>query len=89
MSHTIAGPAAIALAAFVLILGRFVTSRVDMLARYSIRDLIELAGTQGPELVQWLVMRGALGPAVRKLESNYHVPISNTGSGLLLLEKAA
>ena len=36
MSHTIAGPAAIALAAFVLILGRFVTSRVDMLARYSI-----------------------------------------------------
>ena len=36
MSHTIAGPAAIALAAFVLILGRFVTSRIDMLARYSI-----------------------------------------------------
>ena len=36
MSHTIAGPAAIALAAFVLILGRFVTSRVDILARYSI-----------------------------------------------------
>jgi protocatechuate 4,5-dioxygenase beta chain len=34
-------------------------------------------------------MRGALGPAVRRLESNYHVPISNTGSGLLLLEKAA
>jgi len=36
MSHTIAGPAAIALAAFVLIVGRFVTSRVGLLARYSI-----------------------------------------------------
>ena len=38
----------------------------EMLARYSIRDLVELAGTQGPELIQWLVMRGALGPAVRR-----------------------
>lgn len=36
MSYTIAGPAAIALAAFVLILGRFVTSRAAPLARYSI-----------------------------------------------------
>ena len=61
----------------------------ELLARYSIRDLIEFAGTQGPELIQWLIMRGALGADVRKLESNYHVPISNTGSGLLLLEKAA
>lgn len=60
-----------------------------LLARYSVRDLVELAGTQGPELVQWLVMRGALGHSVRSLECNYHVPISNTGSGLLLLEKAA
>ena len=31
----------------------------------------------------------ALGADVRALQSNYHVPISNTGSGLLLLEKAA
>jgi protocatechuate 4,5-dioxygenase beta chain len=60
-----------------------------LLARYSIHDLVKFAGTQGPELIQWLLMRGALGPAVRRLESNYHVPISNTGSGLLLLEKAA
>jgi len=60
-----------------------------LLARYSIHDLVALAGTQGPELIQWLVMRGALGRGVRRLESNYHVPISNTGSGLLLLEKAA
>ena len=36
----------------------------EMLARYSIHDLVELAGTQGPELIQWLIMRGALGAAV-------------------------
>jgi protocatechuate 4,5-dioxygenase beta chain len=61
----------------------------EAIARYSIRELVELAGTQGPELIQWLMMRGALGAEVRALQSNYHVPISNTGSGLLLLEKAA
>jgi protocatechuate 4,5-dioxygenase beta chain len=61
----------------------------EAIARHSIRELVALAGTQGPELIQWLVMRGALGADVRTLQSNYHVPISNTGSGLLLLEKAA
>jgi protocatechuate 4,5-dioxygenase beta chain len=61
----------------------------EAIARYSIRELVSLAGTQGPELIQWLIMRGALGADVRALQSNYHVPISNTGSGLLLLEKAA
>ncbi|HEU4529850.1 MAG TPA: class III extradiol dioxygenase family protein [Steroidobacteraceae bacterium] len=66
-----------------------IVTEPEVLANYSIRELVELAGTQGPELIQWLVMRGALGPAVRKLEGNYHVPISNTGSGMLLLEKAA
>lgn len=59
-----------------------------LLAQYSIPDIVELAGTQGPELVHWLMMRGALGEAVRKLHGNYHVPISNTGAGLLLLEAA-
>jgi protocatechuate 4,5-dioxygenase beta chain len=66
-----------------------IVNEPELLAGYSIRELVRLAGTQGPELIQWLVMRGALGGAVRQLESNYHVPISNTGSGLLLLEKAA
>jgi protocatechuate 4,5-dioxygenase, beta chain len=59
-----------------------------LLAQYSIGDIVELAGTQGPELVHWLMMRGALGEQVKKLHSNYHVPISNTGAGLLLLEAA-
>lgn len=59
------------------------------LTRYSIRELVALAGTQGVELIQWLMMRGALAGRVKRLHSNYHIPISNTGSGLLLLENAA
>ncbi|MDH4053413.1 MAG: class III extradiol dioxygenase family protein [Rubrivivax sp.] len=56
--------------------------------RYSIDDLIELAGTQGVELLNWLVARGTLGPSVRKLHANYHIPISNTAAGLMVLEPA-
>jgi len=59
------------------------------LTRYSIHELVEHAGSQGPELVHWLMMRGALTGRVKRLHSNYHIPISNTGAGLLLLENAA
>ncbi len=59
------------------------------LTRYSILDLIAQAGSQGVELIMWLVMRGALGGRVRCLHRNYHIPISNTAAGLLLLERAA
>jgi len=56
------------------------------LARYSTLDLVRLAGAQGVELVNWLVARGALTGSVGKVHSNYHVPISNTATGLLVLE---
>jgi len=59
------------------------------LTRYSIRDLVEQAGSQGVEVIMWLMMRGALRGPVRCLHRNYHIPISNTGAGLLLLENAA
>ena len=61
----------------------------ETLTRYSIRDLVELAGTQGVELLMWIAARGALAGDVVKLHSNYHIPISNTAAGLMLLEKAA
>jgi protocatechuate 4,5-dioxygenase beta chain len=56
------------------------------LARYSTLDLVRLAGAQGVELVNWLVARGALTGSVAKLHSNYHIPISNTATGMLVLE---
>ena len=61
----------------------------EALAKYSIHDLVRLAGAQGAELILWLIMRGALGRKVSKVHSNYHIPISNTGAGLLVLESAA
>jgi len=54
--------------------------------RYSITDLVELTGTQGVELLMWLVTRGALLGEVTKIHSNYHIPISNTASGLMVME---
>ena len=56
--------------------------------RYSILDLVELAGTQGVELLMWLAARGARLGDVSTLHSNYHIPISNTASGLMLMENA-
>lgn len=53
--------------------------------QFSTHQLVELAGTQGVELLMWLATRGALGPTVQALHRNHHIPISNTASGLLLL----
>jgi protocatechuate 4,5-dioxygenase beta chain len=58
----------------------------EALTRYSIPDLVEQAGSQGVELLNWIVMRGALTGRVSKLHSNYHIPISNTASAMLMLE---
>jgi protocatechuate 4,5-dioxygenase, beta chain len=54
--------------------------------RYSINELVKQVGTQGVELLMWLAARGALPGEVRELHRNYHIPISNTASGLMLLE---
>jgi protocatechuate 4,5-dioxygenase beta chain len=56
--------------------------------RYSIVDLVEQTGTQGVELLNWLIARGALTGEVTKVHSNYHIPISNTAAGLLALGNA-
>ncbi len=54
--------------------------------RYSITELVEQVGTQCVELLMWLATRAALPGEVRKVHSNYHIPISNTASGLLVME---
>lgn len=46
------------------------------------------AGSEGIELVMWLVMRGALDTNVREVHRAHHVPTSNTSNGLLILENA-
>ena len=54
--------------------------------KYSITDLVELTGTQGVELLMWLAARGALGEQVKQVHRNYHIPISNTAAGLMVME---
>jgi len=62
------------------------TADPEWATRMSINDLVREVGTQGIELLMWLAMRGALPGDVRELHRNYHIPISNTAAGLILLE---
>lgn len=61
----------------------------EILAKMSSIELVREAGAQGAEFILWLAMRGALSGNVTKIHSNYHVAISNTATGLMVLENAA
>jgi protocatechuate 4,5-dioxygenase, beta chain len=56
------------------------------LSRVTHLEYLREAGSEGIELVAWLIMRGALGPAVTELHRHYHVPGSNTAVGHLVLQ---
>jgi protocatechuate 4,5-dioxygenase beta chain len=49
-------------------------------------DYVREAGSEGIELVMWLIMRGALADKVDVVHRFYHVPASNTAVGHLILE---
>jgi protocatechuate 4,5-dioxygenase, beta chain len=59
--------------------------------RYSTVELVQQTGSQGIELILWLTARAVLGGGdvgVREVAATYHVPISNTAAGMMLLEPA-
>ena len=58
----------------------------ESLARMPHIDYVREAGSEGIELVMWLIMRGALDARVREVHRFYHVPASNTAVGHLILE---
>ena len=58
----------------------------EALARIPHVEYLREAGSEGIELVMWLIMRGALAPKVRTVHRFYHVPASNTAVGHLILE---
>jgi protocatechuate 4,5-dioxygenase beta chain len=58
----------------------------EALLRHSSLDIVELAGSQGVEILNWLAARGAMTGDVVELSSNYHVPISNTAAATVLFE---
>jgi protocatechuate 4,5-dioxygenase beta chain len=65
------------------------SSDLDELAKLSVLDLVREAGAQGAEFILWMAMRGALGDKVAEIHRNYHIPISNTAAGLMVLETRA
>jgi protocatechuate 4,5-dioxygenase beta chain len=86
MSHQLQGPRA------GLINTPFDTAFLDRLTTdpHALRKIPHLeylreAGSEGIELVMWLIMRGALGPQVKELHRHYHVPASNTAVGHIVL----
>ncbi|HET6951834.1 MAG TPA: class III extradiol dioxygenase subunit beta [Acidimicrobiales bacterium] len=60
----------------------------EAVARIPHIEYLREAGSEGIELVMWLVMRGALGPSVHEVYRATHVPTSNTHNGLLVLTEA-
>lgn len=60
----------------------------DALSQVPHIEYLREAGSEGIELVMWLIMRGALDPRVRTVHRFYHVPASNTAVGHLILENA-
>ena len=88
MSHQLQGPRA------GLVNREFDTAFLDgltrdpkALARIPHVDYVREAGSEGIELVMWLVMRGALAADAREVHRFYHVPASNTAVGHIILEE--
>lgn len=82
MSHQLQGPRAglINKAFDTAFLDRLGTDPED-LAKMPHLEYIQNAGSEGIELVMWLIMRGALDTRVDELHRLYHVPASNSAVG--------
>ncbi|MFB0934725.1 MAG: class III extradiol dioxygenase subunit beta [Propionivibrio sp.] len=87
MSHQLQGPRA------GLINREFDTTFLDGLTRDPLAltriphvDYVREAGSEGIELVMWLIMRGALAADAKEIYRFYHVPASNTAVGHIILE---
>ncbi|CAN1511500.1 protocatechuate 4,5-dioxygenase subunit beta [Rhabdaerophilaceae bacterium] len=63
-----------------------IASNPGRLSNLSRQDYVEMFGSEGAELMMWLVMRGAMDAAVTICHSHYFVPASMTGAGMMVLE---
>lgn len=63
-----------------------IATNPEGLAAIPPEDYIREAGSEGIELVMWLIMRGALKDEVEVLHRHYHVPASNTAIGHTILK---
>jgi protocatechuate 4,5-dioxygenase beta chain len=87
MSHQLQGPrAGLINAGFDNAFLDKLTTDPDALKALTHIEYLREAGSEGIELVMWLVMRGALGAQVDELHRFYHVPASNTAVGHVVLQ---
>jgi protocatechuate 4,5-dioxygenase beta chain len=87
MSHQLQGPrAGLINTPFDLRFLDKMTADPQALRRIQHIEYLRDSGSEGIELVMWLIMRGALGDSVTELHRHYHVPASNTAVGHLVLE---
>ena len=57
-------------------------------AQFSPNQIVEYAGTQGMEMINWVAARGTIAGDAKQVHMNYHIPISNTASCVMVMEKA-
>jgi protocatechuate 4,5-dioxygenase beta chain len=86
MSHQLQGPRA------GLINKEFDTAFLDnltadpeLLRKMPHFEYLRESGSEGVEMVMWLIMRGAMGPTIKELYRFYHVPASNTAVGHIVV----
>jgi protocatechuate 4,5-dioxygenase beta chain len=88
MSHQLAGArAGLINSEFDQMFLKAIETEPEKLAALTREDYIREAGTEGIELIMWLVMRGALSETVSRIHDTYHVPASNTAAALALFEE--
>lgn len=57
----------------------------ERLASMSMEDYMRLGGNEGAEVIMWLIMRGALAPAAKKVHQSYYLPMT-TAMAVALFE---
>jgi hypothetical protein len=69
-------------------LDRLASPDAHSLTGISHLEYLREAGSEGIELVMWLIMRAALNNDVKEAYRAHHLPTSNTSNGLIILENA-
>jgi protocatechuate 4,5-dioxygenase beta chain len=90
MSHQLQGPrAGFVNKEFDLAYMNDLMANPERLRRMPHIEYLREAGSEGIELVMWLIMRGALGSNVEELHRFYHIPASNTALGHIVIKSNA
>ncbi len=87
MSHQLQGPrAGFVNKEFDLAFMNDLIANPERLRRMPHIEYLRESGSEGIELVMWLIMRGALGQRIEELHRFYHIPASNTALGHIVIK---